>query len=461
VLWFRYSSLANCRLPNRVLQGQTASDSSVHILVKTLANAVQKQKEFLVADSLLIVDDNPLVLRWMRRSLENGPLSIISCASPREALRHVANGNIRVVVSDISMPEMSGLELLQSIREIDPDLPVILLTGVPSIDSAASAVEYGAFMYLLKPVTPDVLVIAIERADRFYRIAQCRRESLSSLGVTNEASQLATLECAFEESLSSLWLAFQPIVKFSDGSAFAYEALLRSDNAALNGPEAILHAAERLGALNKLGRAIRGLAADSLKALPDEVTLFVNLHPQDLMDPQLLDGQSNLSLIAPRIVLEITERCGLSKIDDLAARVRKLRRMGFRIAVDDLGAGYSGLANVALLEPEFIKLDMALVRDIDQSSVKQKLVSSLVRLSKAMGHSLIAEGIETQAECDTLVGLECDLLQGYLFAKPTRTLPTFEHDESPPSVEQHLRSGEYSAQHAPESQKRIIAAKRA
>ena len=427
--------------------------------MKTLANAVQEQKEFLLADSLLIVDDNPIVLRWLRRSLESGPLSIISCASPREALRQVASGKIRVVVSDISMPEMSGVELLRSIREIDPDLPVILLTGVPSIASAAAAVEYGAFMYLMKPVAPDVLAIAIERADRCYRAALRRRESLSWLGVANETSQLATLECAFEKSLSSLWLAYQPIVRFSDGSAFAYEALLRSDNLALNGPEAILHAAERLGSLNVLGRAVRGRAADSLKAMPGDVTLFVNLHPQDLMDPHLFDRQSSLSLNAPRIVLEITERCGLSKIDDLAAKARKLRRMGFRIAVDDLGAGYSGLANVALLEPEFIKLDMALVRDIDQSDVKQKLVSSLVRLSKAMGHTIVAEGIETQAECDTLVGLECDLLQGYLFAKPTRMLPSIAWGDAKSPSDRDWTSREDLEYVGPQSASRIVAAK--
>ncbi len=420
---FCNGSLTNAAVSNRVLQGQTASDTSVDNLMRTLMNAVQRQEEFLRADSLLIVDDNPMVLRWMKRSLENGPLSIISCGSPREALRQVAERNVRVVVSDISMPEMSGLELLRQIREFDADLPVILLTGVPCVASAATAVEYGAFMYLMKPVTPEVLAIAIERAANCYRIAKHRRQSLARLGVTDETSQLATLEGAFDDSLSSLWLAHQPIVRFSNRSAFGYEALLRSDNAALNNPEAILHAAERLGALNKLGRAVRGRAADSLRVVPNGASLFVNLHPQDLMDMQLLDSQMGLSLAASRVVLEITERCGLSKIDGLPTKVRELRRMGFRIAVDDLGAGYSGLANVALLEPEFIKLDMALVRDIDQSSVKQKLVTSLVTLSQAMGHSIIAEGIETQAECDTLVGLGCDMLQGYYFARPGRGLP--------------------------------------
>ena len=392
--------------------------------MKTLANAVHSQHDSERAGCLLLVDDNPLVLRWMKRSLEGGPHSIITCASPREALRHIANGDVQVVVSDISMPEMSGLELLQQIREFDADLPVILLTGVPSVNSAAAAVEHRAFMYLMKPVTPDVLAITIERAFSCYRVAQYRRESLARLGVTNETSQVERLVSAFDDSLGSLWLAYQPIVKFSDRTPFGYEALLRSDNCALNGPEAILHAAERLGALNKLGRAVRQKAADSLGNLPDGVALFVNLHPEELMDGQLLESNAGLSLGARRVVLEITERCGLSKIDNLPAKVKALRKMGFRIAVDDLGAGYSGLANVALLEPEFVKLDMALVRDIDQSSVKQKLVTSLVTLSKAMGQSIIAEGIETQAECETLAGLGCDLLQGYLFAKPERGFST-------------------------------------
>ncbi len=156
------------------------------------------------------------------------------------------------------------------------------------------------------------------------------------------------------------------------------------------------------------------------------------------------------------MVLEITERCGLSKIDNLPAKLRVLRKMGFRIAVDDLGAGYSSLANVALLEPEFIKLDMALVRDIDQSSVKQKLVASLVTLSTAMGHSIIAEGVETEAECATLAGLGCDLFQGYLFAKPARGFSTVfwrmtEGNPIPADEAEHA---------VPQSASRIMTAKR-
>lgn len=151
---------------------------------------------------------------------------------------------------------------------------------------------------------------------------------------------------------------------------------------------------------------------------------LVNLHPKDLMDPELSDLASPLVAIADRVVLEITERASLDGLDDIQGRVANLRRLGYRIAIDDLGAGYAGLNSFALLEPEIVKIDMTLTRDIDKSAVKRKLVGSLAALCREMGMTIITEGVETEAERDTLIGLGCDLLQGYLFAKPGRPFPT-------------------------------------
>ena len=100
-----------------------------------------------------------------------------------------------------------------------------------------------------------------------------------------------------------------------------------------------------------------------------------------------------------------------------------LRNRGFRIAIDDLGAGYAGLSSFALLEPEFVKLDMTLIRDIDTSSVKQKLVKSIASMCKDMGLFVIAEGVETPGERDSVIDLGCELLQGYLFARPGPAFP--------------------------------------
>lgn len=97
--------------------------------------------------------------------------------------------------------------------------------------------------------------------------------------------------------------------------------------------------------------------------------------------------------------------------------------MGFRIAIDDLGAGYAGLTSFATLEPELVKLDMSLVRDIDKNPMKEKLVRSMTALCKDLGMLVVAEGVETTRERDLLVELGCDLLQGFLLGRPA---PAFE-----------------------------------
>jgi EAL domain-containing protein (putative c-di-GMP-specific phosphodiesterase class I) len=107
----------------------------------------------------------------------------------------------------------------------------------------------------------------------------------------------------------------------------------------------------------------------------------------------------------------------------VAERIANLRALGFQIALDDLGAGYAGLTSFTQLEPEYVKLDMSLVRDVHENSTKQKIIRSMVRLCHDMGKLIIAEGVERTEERDALVDLRCDLLQGYLFAKPAKPFP--------------------------------------
>jgi EAL domain-containing protein (putative c-di-GMP-specific phosphodiesterase class I) len=157
--------------------------------------------------------------------------------------------------------------------------------------------------------------------------------------------------------------------------------------------------------------------------VPSPALLFVNLHASDLNDETLISPSAPLTAIAPRVVLEITERASLESVSDARSRVAQLRELGFRIAIDDLGAGYAGLTSFAQLEPEFVKLDMSLVRDVHKHPVKQKLVRSMTTLCKDLGIIVVAEGIEVADERDTIIDLGCDLLQGYLFAKPGRAFP--------------------------------------
>jgi EAL domain-containing protein (putative c-di-GMP-specific phosphodiesterase class I) len=123
------------------------------------------------------------------------------------------------------------------------------------------------------------------------------------------------------------------------------------------------------------------------------------------------------------VVLEVTERATLDGIHGLADSVRRLRALGFSIALDDLGAGYAGLSSFALLEPDLVKVDMSLVRGIHASAMKQKLFKSFASLCRDLDVEIVAEGVEVAEERDCLSRLGGDLYQGYLFARPARGFP--------------------------------------
>jgi EAL domain-containing protein (putative c-di-GMP-specific phosphodiesterase class I) len=373
---------------------------------------------------LLIVDDDVLLSRSLSRHLARAGYDVVVQHEGQLALDALKAGGFDLVISDIEMPGLSGIDLLREVRDLDRDLPVVLITGAPAIDTATKAVEHGAFRYLTKPFEIDVLLKVVRRASQLYRLARMKREALVVLGTgSGEGADRLALEASFERALDSLWMAFQPIVRAKDGSLFGYEALLRSGEPALPHPGAVLDAGERLNELRRLGRVIRQRAAEPMALADPDTHLFLNLHPDDLLDPVLHADDTLLAELAPRVILEVTERAALDAVPDVPLQIRSLRERGFRVAIDDLGAGYAGLSSFALLEPEIVKLDMSLVRDVHSNMVKQKLVRSMTLLCKDLGHMVVAEGVEHVEERDALVELGCDLLQGYLFAKPGRPFP--------------------------------------
>jgi EAL domain-containing protein (putative c-di-GMP-specific phosphodiesterase class I)/FixJ family two-component response regulator len=233
------------------------------------------------------------------------------------------------------------------------------------------------------------------------------------------------LEVHFDRALDRLWIALQPIVSWRQRAVFGYEALVRSDEPALAGPSDLFAAAERLGRLNDLGRSIRERVARIAPLAPTGCRLFVNIHSHDFGDVDLFSPWAPLSAIAPSVVLEVTQCSSPDWVERLQSRLQKLRRLGFQIAIDDMGSGHTGLSAFSQIEPEIVKLDMSLVRGIDTSSRKRSVVRSMLELAgRDLGMLAICEGVETAAERDTLGSLGADLLQGYLFAKPSREFVT-------------------------------------
>lgn len=368
---------------------------------------------------VLMVDDEPDVLRAYVSALSAYGWTVETAASGEEALGRLRDQKFGVIVSDIAMPNMDGLALLRALRRNDPDVHVVMMTGGRQLDDAVRALEYGAFRFLLKPVEPRVLDEILQQATQLHAIAIQNRETLDvAAAEQGRRSRRAGIEARFAMATKLLWMAYQPIVVARDHDVFGYEALVRSYEPSMRTARDVVEAAEQLGRVCELGRVTRArVSADRARAAP-ATTLFVNVHPQDLVDEELYASDSPLTRIASSVVLEFTERASLDGVPDLGSRVDRLRAMGFRIALDDLGAGYAGLNSFSHIKPDIAKIDMFLVRDIDREQRRQRIVRSLVQLCGDLGTLVVAEGVETVAERDTLIDLGCPLLQGYLFARP-------------------------------------------
>jgi EAL domain-containing protein (putative c-di-GMP-specific phosphodiesterase class I)/CheY-like chemotaxis protein len=370
-----------------------------------------------------VVDDDPTIRRVMERVLSARGLEVVLAENGVRAKALFSESRFDLVLTDVHMPKMDGIGVLRAVREVDPDFPVILFTAAPSADTAIGALQLHATAYLTKPIEPAKLIEEVEKALRLTELARVRKQAHEViLAAAQEEATRAAAISQFDRALEGLFMVYQPIVSWSRRSVFGYEALVRSKEPSLPHPGALFEAAERLSRWDDLGRSIRRKCVEPIAQIDPGISLFVNLHARELLDDTLFDEDSPLARVSARVVLEITERAHIETVADAEPRIARLRAMGFRIAIDDIGAGYSGLNSFAMLRPDLVKLDMALVRDIDKDPVKRRLAGLLVQLCGDLGIAVVGEGVETATERQALAELGCDLLQGYLFGRPSPTL---------------------------------------
>lgn len=211
---------------------------------------------------------------------------------------------------------------------------------------------------------------------------------------------------------------FQPIVHATNGHIFAFEALCRPrDKASFSNPLELIKAAEQTGRISSLGRVLREDSVRALHRLPTSAVLFVNIHPQELHDREFNSIEAFMAEWTDQIVFEITEVAGIRDYGRVREIMAQLRGAGFRIALDDLGAGYSGLNSLSQLQPDFVKLDMDLIRRIAEPRTA-RLIKHIIEFSTDEKMVVVAEGVETEEERARLVDLGAHLLQGYYFSRP-------------------------------------------
>ena len=228
-----------------------------------------------------------------------------------------------------------------------------------------------------------------------------------------------------------LYAVFQPILSLSTGVVLGYEALSRiSEDGLFSSPEELFIAAKenhRLWELEQLARCISLKSAQSFMTPPISKKLFLNVNPYILQDDSFIRGFTKEFLteygISPKqVIFEITERNVISDMKSFKTIICHYKSQDYTIAIDDVGAGYSGLNLISDVDPTYIKIDMKLIRDIHVSPIKRAIVKGLVEFSKASGILLIAEGVETFEELDCVLHLGVQYAQGYLIQRPEREI---------------------------------------
>ncbi len=371
------------------------------------------------ARRVLVIDDEPAVLRVLGLLLQRNGFAVDSAADASEGLKQLEINSYHCVLSDIIMPGLSGLDFLRELRRHDLDVPVILMTAGPTLDSALDAIEYGAQSYLLKPVEPEALVQAVGRAAALGEMARAKRTALAK--TSTEAlpyGDRATLEAVLKRAFDTIRVVFQPVVSMREERLVGYEALMRCDETLFASYGVLLAAADRIGWRTTLSRTIYQRIAQTCSELPEGALLFVNIHPRDAQEGLIMGGDAPLEPIARQVVLEVSEHAPTDQLDALAAQTPKLRSAGFRIAIDDLGTGPSGLSTFGRLTPEFTKLDRSMLAGLDSDPKKEKIVRAMYAMCAVLGVPIIAEGVETPGERQALMALGADLAQGNEFGAP-------------------------------------------
>jgi EAL domain-containing protein (putative c-di-GMP-specific phosphodiesterase class I) len=218
--------------------------------------------------------------------------------------------------------------------------------------------------------------------------------------------------------------AFQPILKLGERTVLGFEALSRGPRGSgLEGADALFGAATENNLLVELDRLCRRRALLSSGRIPSNAKIFVNTLPATIRDPQfrgkpLIDFLDKAQVSPDRIVIEITEKLVIENYGLFRETMAYFTDLGMAFAVDDVGAGYSGLESIASLKPTYLKIDTVLVRDLNVSLVNREMVRAIVTLGKGIGATVIAEGIHTQEEVKALQDLGVSWGQGYLLARP-------------------------------------------
>jgi EAL domain-containing protein (putative c-di-GMP-specific phosphodiesterase class I)/FixJ family two-component response regulator len=375
---------------------------------------------------VLVADDEP-ALRGALAELfaqEEHVLLVGAAADADEAIELASRERPDVALVDVKMPAGGGPRAAREITRLSPATRVIALSAFEDRPTVLEMLRAGAVGYLVKGTPADEILGSIRRVAG-------GGTSLSAEvvgGIVHElSSQLRREEIEQEQREArrgeiqrfvegeGVTMAFQPIVDLESKATVGLEALARFRSIPLRPPDEWFAEAVTLELGIQLELATIRQSLGALPRIPEPLYLSVNSSQRAARS---IDMARTLEPAASRVVIEITEHEPVDDYEALSAALDILREMGVRVAIDDAGAGYASLRHTLQLAPDIVKVDISLTRQIDADRGRRALAKSLISFADEMGMTIVAEGIETEAELRTLRELGVRYGQGYFLAEP-------------------------------------------
>ena len=368
---------------------------------------------------ILIIDDEPDFMETIKFFLENSNFRVISALTAEDGLEKAGLYKPNLILLDLVMPRINGHEVCRRIKEDNSisHIPIIILTSKDKILDKVEAFNLGATDYIGKHFSYEEILARIKAALREGPSAADYREK------EERDKRILELRKVIDEK--RIRILFQPIVVLATKQPIGYEALMRGPQASLlESPIELLTLATEANMLLELHMLSLGLAAKMASFIPPELILFLNIDPLIINTDYFknMDFLKDSAIKPSQICVEITERTYIKSFTQLSSDLDYLKSKGVKTGVDDVGEGYASLKAIAELKPEFIKVDMDIVRNINSDKVKTSLMRIILELAKQINSYLIAEGVETEAENNALIAIGAEYGQGFLFSRPCEPL---------------------------------------
>jgi EAL domain-containing protein (putative c-di-GMP-specific phosphodiesterase class I)/DNA-binding NarL/FixJ family response regulator len=348
-------------------------------------------------ETVLVVEDDPAFRDALAELIDTDPkLRVAGCAADaREAVAMVRSLRPDACLCDVRLPGGGGELVASEARRSAPETRVVALSACDDLETILGMIQAGAVSYIVKGTPGDEVLDGVHRALR----GQSSMPTIATAEVaarlrghdTRSEERVALLRKVLDHNLMSM--VFQPIVAMRTGVPMAFEALCRISAPPPRTPDLWFEDAawHGLGLEFEL-KAIR-LALEHLPHLPGRCLLHVNASPAVAMTPQL--ASTLLTSVDPgRIVLELTEHTEILDYAALTAALAPLRQAGVLIGVDDAGSGFSSMSHIVNMEPDVIKLDISLVRDVHLNRIRRSMVGALAEFARQAGPMVVAEAVE-------------------------------------------------------------------